>query len=166
MDSWIIYLVAYVYFSPTILPSDPLSISWLVLSFKLRLTLKSESESHSVKSDSLWPHGLYNPWNSVGQNSGVGSHFLLQGIFPTQGLNTGLLHCRLILNQLSHKGSPSLTRVTCKRKPLLEVLLKAEKSFFFAMLCSMWGLISQIKDRTCTPCVGSMKSFAREVPEK
>ena len=36
-------------------------------------------------SDSLGPHGLYSPWNSPGQNTGVGSHSLLQGIFPTQG---------------------------------------------------------------------------------
>ena len=57
-------------------------------------------------SDSLWPHGLYSPWNSSGQNTGVGSLSLLQGIFPTQGLNPGLPHCRQILYQLSHKGSP------------------------------------------------------------
>ena len=44
-----------------------------------------ESESCSVVSDSLWPHGLYSPWNSPGQNTGVGSLSLLQGIFPTQG---------------------------------------------------------------------------------
>ena len=44
-----------------------------------------ESESHSVMSDSLWPHGLYSPWNSPGQNTGVGSISLLQGIFLTQG---------------------------------------------------------------------------------
>ena len=46
------------------------------------------------------------PWNSLGQNIGVGSLSLLQGIFPTQRLNPGLLHCRLFLYQLSHKGSP------------------------------------------------------------
>ena len=63
------------------------------------------SESCSVLSDSLQPQGLYSPWNSPGQNSAVGSHFL-QGIFPNQGLNPGLLHCRQILYQLSHKGSP------------------------------------------------------------
>ena len=58
---------------------------------------KSESESLSVVSDSLWPHGLYSPWNSPGQNIGVGSLSLLQGIFPTQGSNPGLPHCRQIL---------------------------------------------------------------------
>ena len=67
-----------------------------------------ESESHSVVSDSLQPHGLYSPWNSLGQNTGVDSLSLLQGIFPTQGLNPGLPHCRQILYHLSHKGSPSL----------------------------------------------------------
>ena len=67
-----------------------------------------ESESHSVMSDSLQPHGLYSPWNSPGQNSGVGSLSLLQGIFPTQGSNPGFPHCRQILYPLSHKGSPRL----------------------------------------------------------
>ena len=52
----------------------------------------------------LRPHGLYSPWNSLGQNTGVGSLSLLQGIFPTQGSNPGLLHRRKILDQLS-KGS-------------------------------------------------------------
>ena len=64
------------------------------------------NESHSVVSDSLRPYGLYSPWNSPGQKTGVGSLSLLQGIFPTQGLNPGLPHCRQILYRLSHKGSP------------------------------------------------------------
>ena len=59
-------------------------------------------------SNSLRPQGLHRPWNSPGQNTGVGSHALLQGIFPTQGLNPGLPHCRQILYQLSHQGSPRL----------------------------------------------------------
>ena len=64
------------------------------------------SESCSVVSDSLQPYGLINPRNSPGWNSGVGSLSLLQGIFPIYGSNPGLLHCRQILYQLSHKGSP------------------------------------------------------------
>ena len=48
---------------------------------------QGESESRSVMSNSLQPHELYSPWNSPGQNSGVGSLSLLQGIFPTQGSN-------------------------------------------------------------------------------
>ena len=63
-------------------------------------------ESHSVMSNSLRPHGLYSPWTSPGQNSGVGRLSLLQGIFPTQGSNPGLLHCSRILYQMSHQGSP------------------------------------------------------------
>ena len=60
------------------------------------------SESHSVMSNSLQPHGLYSPWNSPRQNTGVGNLSLLQWIVLTQELNWGLLHCRQILYQLSY----------------------------------------------------------------
>ena len=61
--------------------------------------------------DSLRPHGLQPtrllcPWDFPGKDTGVGCHFLLQGIFPTQGSKLGLLYCRQILYQLSYKGSP------------------------------------------------------------
>ena len=62
----------------------------------------------SVLSDSLWPHGLCSPWNYPGQNTGVGSLSLLQGIFPTQGSNSGLPHCRQILYQLSQRACPGI----------------------------------------------------------
>ena len=75
---------------------------------------KSESESHSVVSDSLQPHGLYSSWNSPGQNTEVGSCSLIQGIFPTQVSNPGLLHCKWILYQLSHRGSPHARKVMLK----------------------------------------------------
>ena len=52
------------------------------------------------------PCGLYSQWNSPGQNTRVSSLSLLQGIFPNQGSNPGLPHCRQILYQLSHKGNP------------------------------------------------------------
>ena len=70
-----------------------------------------ERISRSVVSDSLQLHELSParllcPWNSAGQNTGVGSHSFLQGIFPTHGLNPGLPHCRHILYCLSHQGSP------------------------------------------------------------
>ena len=73
--------------------------------------ISHESESHSVVSDSLWPHGLKStrllcPWNFPGRNTGVGSHSLLQGIFPTQRLNPGLPHCRWILYHLSSQENP------------------------------------------------------------
>ena len=65
----------------------------------------------SVMSNSWQPHGLQSarlpcPWDSPGKNTGVGCHALLQGIFPTQGSNPGLLHCRRILYRLSHQRSP------------------------------------------------------------
>ena len=69
-----------------------------------------------VVSDSLQSHGLYSPGNSPGQNTGVGSRSLLQGIFPTQGSNPGLQHCRQILYQLSHKGSPHQANEALKKK--------------------------------------------------
>ena len=70
-----------------------------------------ESISHSTVPNSLQPNGLEPtrllcPWNSPGKNTGVGCPVLLQGIFLTQGLNPGLLHCGQILYHLSHQGSP------------------------------------------------------------
>ena len=64
-----------------------------------------------VMSDSLQPRGLepaghHCPWASLGENTGVGCHTLLQGIFPTQGSNPGLWHRRQILYPLRHLGSP------------------------------------------------------------
>ena len=50
----------------------------------------------------------YSPWNSPGQNTGVGSLSLFHRIFPAQGSNTGLQHCRQILYQLSHQKSPRI----------------------------------------------------------
>ena len=75
------------------------------VSINLYLQKRKWSESHSVMSDSLWPCGLQSPWNSPGQNTGVGSLSLLQGSLLTQGLNPDLPHCRWILYQLSHHGS-------------------------------------------------------------
>ena len=68
----------------------------------------SPTESSSVMSASLLPHWLYCPWNSLDQNTEVGNFPLLQGIFLTQWSNPGLLHCRQILYQLSHKRSPGV----------------------------------------------------------
>ena len=74
----------------------------------LKPKLLKWSESHSVMSDSLRPHGLYSPWNSPGQNTGASSLSVLQGIFPTQGSNPGLPHCRWIPYQVSQKASPRI----------------------------------------------------------
>ena len=79
---------------------DPVLIHGLEIS-------PEESETYSVMSDSLWPYGLYSPWNSPGQNTGMGSLSLLQGIF--RGLNPDLLHCRQILCQLNYQGKGMAT---------------------------------------------------------
>ena len=79
--------------------------------YEERNMVESESESHSVMSNSLQPHGLYSPWSSPGQNTEVGSHSLLQGIFPTQGWNPGLPHCRQILLPAEPQGKPKNTGV-------------------------------------------------------
>ena len=116
-------------------------------------------KSRWVISNSLWPHGLYRPCNSLGQNTGVSSHSLLQGIFPsqvshitgtfftteppgkpkntgegslsllqriflTQESKRGLLHCRRVLYQLSHQGSPEVetTDVNINRQTFQNVM--------------------------------------------
>ena len=76
--------------NPGIEPTSPaLQVDSLLLSHWGSPDGLCESESRSVVSNSLRPHGLYSPWNSPGQNTGLGSHTLLQGIFPTQGSNPG-----------------------------------------------------------------------------
>ena len=85
--------------------------------------------SYSVVSDSLQPHGLYPsmPDSSVhgdspGKNTGVRCHALLQRIFPSQGLNPGLLHCRRILYCLSHYGSQRILELVAYPIPSSEEL--------------------------------------------
>ena len=58
---------------------------------------KSLQSSDSVRPHRQQPTKLPHPWDSPSKNTGVGCHFLLQGIFPTQGLNPGLPHCRQML---------------------------------------------------------------------
>ena len=78
-------------------------------------------------SDSLRLHGLYRPWNSPDQNTGVGHCSLLQGIFPAQGSNPGLPHCRQILSQLSHKGSPFICYHSVTRQAPLSMELSRQE---------------------------------------
>ena len=74
--------------------------------------LESENESEVAQSDSFRPHGLQPtrllcPWDFPGNSTRVDCHFLLGGIFLTQRLNLGLLHCRQMFYHLSHQGSPN-----------------------------------------------------------
>ena len=66
------------------------------------------------------------PWNSPGQNIGVGSLSLLQGIFPTQGLNPDFSHCRQILYQLSYQGNPRI--LEWAPYPLLQGIFLTQES--------------------------------------
>ena len=100
-------------------------------------------------SNSLQLHVLYSPWNSPGQNTGVGSLFLLQGIFPTQGSNPGVPHCRWILYQLSHKG----TQIQPMNKSLI---LNSNNPVVMlpGILSSTWNLIKS--SRTPGRCQGGV----------
>ena len=75
------------------------------------------------------------PWDSPGKNIGVGCHFLLQGIFPTQESNLGLLHFRQILHRLSYEGSPHLTRVT---SPIPYQIYWRERSLLFLLFLTLF----------------------------
>ena len=61
------------------------------------------------------------PWDFLGKSTGVGCHFLLQGIFPTQGSNPGLPHCRQMLYRLSHQGSQCVYGICVSQSPNLSL---------------------------------------------
>ena len=86
----------------------------------------------SVVSGSLQPHGLlparlFCPWDSLGKNTRVGSHSLLQGIFLTQGLNLDLLNCKQILYHLSYQGRPKESCTILKNKTKLQSIKKEKQ---------------------------------------
>ena len=91
--------------------TEPVSLMSPLLASGFFTTAPPGKPTWVLVSDSLPPRepesaSLLCPWSSPGKNTGVGCHSLLQGIFPTQGLNPGLLHCRRILYHLSHQGNP------------------------------------------------------------
>ena len=89
------------------------STFWLIRQINKAPTRQPKRESQLLSRVQFCdPHGLQPtrllcPWNSPGKDTRVGCQFLLQGIFPTEGLNPGLLHCRQILYLLSQQGSPT-----------------------------------------------------------
>ena len=97
--------------SPLRRGSGPLVMRFWEGSRRIPLRNLSESERCSVVSDSLRPNGLSSPWNSPDQNTGVGSLSLLRGIFPTQGLNIGLLHLQMDSLPAEPPGKPKNTGV-------------------------------------------------------
>ena len=84
------------------------TVAWKQVIKNKQTNKQTKKQGHSVVTGSLWPRGLYSLWNSPGQDTGVGSLSLLQGIFVTQGSNSGIPHCRQIPYQLSPKGSPRI----------------------------------------------------------
>ena len=94
--------------------------------------LYSSKWSYSVVSDSLWPHGLkstklLHPWSFLSKSTGMGCHFLLQGIFPTQGSNLGLLHCGQMLTIWATREALILQRLKQTRS-------KHEEGFIYYVL--------------------------------
>ena len=77
----------------------------------MKMKVKSLSLSDSFLPRRLYPTTLLHPWDFASKSTGVACHFLLQRIFPTQGQNPGLPHCRQTLYRLSHQGSPTKTKL-------------------------------------------------------
>ena len=80
--------------------------AWWVLGYYPKTVSTKIRKWKSLSHVWLWGPMECSPWNSPGQNTGVGNFSLLHGIFPTQGSNPSVLHCRQILYHLSHQGSP------------------------------------------------------------
>ena len=118
-----------------------------------------------------WPGRLLCPWDSLGKNTGVGCHILLQGIFPTQESIWGLLHCRWILNQLSHKGS---LRILPFPSPIIHtvkgfgIVSKAEIDAFLELSCffhdpaDVGNLISGRGNPACRGTFGGRRKAVRD----
>ena len=95
--------------------------------FDIKLILQA-CASCSVVSNSLQPHGLYSPWNSPGQVTGVSSLPLLQGIFPTQGLNPGLRSPTLKADSLPAEPQSKPKNPGVDSLSLLEQIFLTEES--------------------------------------
>ena len=106
-------------------------------------------------------HGIFS-----GKNTGVGCHFLLQGIFLTQGSNLGLLHCRQTLYHLSHKGSPAPKPHTSLPLPRVRQLLRGG-SGVESILCGgcLGDLVSNSDLVTCCMTLSKSFSFLFSTPE-
>ena len=87
-------------------PQDWKSSGFILISNKV----KSLSRVQLFATPWTVPTRLLCPWNFPGKSTRVGCHFLLQGIFPTQGSNPGLLHCRQLLYCPSHQRSPKILK--------------------------------------------------------
>ena len=103
---------------------------------------------------------LLRPWDFLGKSTRVGCCFLLQGIFPTQGLNPGFPHCRQTLYHLSHQGSLKQSFIKLDLEHFWNYTVTIYSNFnhpplFLATLCTMQDLCSPTRDWICAPCIGS-----------
>jgi len=100
------------------------------------MKVKVKSLSRIPLSATLWTvaHQLLRPWDFPGKNTGVGCHFLLQGIFLPQGLNLGLPHFRQTLYHLSHQGMSLLFIVLYN----LQIIFTCSVFFQILKQCFMW----------------------------
>ena len=130
--------------------------------------------SHSVISDSFWPHGLQPtrllcPWNFPSKNAGVGCHALLWGIFPTQRLNPGLLLCRWILCSLSQQGRWQIIYLSTHTRKhththTLLVLFSLAISFFRGFSLSLDSL-NQQQGISNSRCIRLMEAVFLIIPK-
>ena len=99
--TWISHGVTYIPHPdpPSHLPLHPIPLGLP------KVKVKSLNRVRLFATHGLSPTRLLCPWDFPGKSTRVGCHFLLQRIFPTQGLNLGLPHCRQTLYRLSHQGS-------------------------------------------------------------
>ena len=105
------------------------TLEWVAISFSNAWKWKVKV-SRSVMSDPQRPHGLQptrllHLWDFPGKGTRVGCHFLLQGIFPAQGSNLGLPHCRQMLYHLSHQRFSYKIRKEqgCPLSPILLIIV-------------------------------------------
>ena len=98
-------------------------------------------------SDSLWPHGLYSPWNSPGQNTGVGSLSLLQGIFSTQGSNAGICLAGGLFTSWTTREAGLRIRTGLNGKMQLETGSQVEPSDFSPWIRTVLDLFASHKKK-------------------
>ena len=117
-------------------------------------------------SNSLQPHGLYSPWNSLGQNTGVGSLSLLQGIFPIQGSNPGLPLYRQILYQLSYQGRHPPSPRPPKLLKTSEFQGRSDLIYLISHWCGSWNkdLSASRRDNFLLVCLFQWRAKSKKGP--
>ena len=134
-------------------------------------TLESESEvaqSCPTLCDPMdcKPTTLLHPWDFPGKSTGMGCHCLLQRIFPTQGSNPGLPHCRQMLYHLSHQGSPAEGKVNLEWSKQTHLPLPGKADIFTVDNEPNLGLLTRAQYNVPTPGCCEEKGSLGKVPDK